>query len=143
MKLPTTRGRSLHQNTIPDPDVRDAATVFPAHGDRLALFQPLVPDVVVRGRGVEKALDLELGLLVSGVEDDEGDLVAVPAAALHDPAEFPAARNASVVATVELTCTEPVLLKVAETLVVPVPPVFSNVPALLKVPPPVVMGMVG
>jgi len=79
--------------------------------------------------------------LREGTEVPPSSTSPSPDAALHDPLDVPA--RLFRLNTPELPRTFPVLVNAGFTVVVPVPPVFSNVPALLNVPPPVVMVSVG
>src|SRR6266480_385691 len=80
-----SRAGLLDQHALPDLHVTHLAVVLAAHGDRLAFAEPPNPGLVRLGRGLEKALDLELGVLVTGVQDDEGRVIPALAHALHDP----------------------------------------------------------
>jgi len=79
--------------------------------------------------------------LIEGAGVPPSSTIVSPAAAFHDPLDVPA-RLANVTVP-ELPSTVPVLVNAGYTVVVAVPAVFSKVPALLNVPPPVLVFKVG
>src|SRR6516165_10259323 len=82
--MSASRALSPDQHTAPDLEVADPPAVFAAHGDRLSFIQPCV----VLVREVKEALDLDRGLLVAAVQDDEGRAAKALAAPLHDARDF-------------------------------------------------------